>query len=102
MPKDILSRNFCIIIFILIQYFDGALTYIGIMNFGLGIEANPIMRMLIIELGCGQALIFAKIIASLLGIALHIHVRQAYYAIIFISSFYITFAIFPWIKILFF
>jgi hypothetical protein len=89
-----------IVTFLLAQCFDGVFTYIGVLTFGIGIEANPIISSLMAVLGFGPALAAAKIIASVLGICLHL--RQIHGAIAVLSMFYLTAAIVPWTAILFF
>jgi hypothetical protein len=51
------------------QLFDGALTYIGVHHYGLGIEANPIVGWYIAMLGIGYALFATKAVAVACGIA---------------------------------
>ena len=68
-------------------------------TFGLGIEANPLLASLMHTFGYGTALTGAKVMAALLGIALHL--RQVHSAVAVLAAFYLCVAIVPWIMILF-
>jgi hypothetical protein len=89
-----------IVTFLLAQALDGIFTYIGVVSFGVGIEANPIIAALMAAFGFGPALAGAKIVAGVLGICLHL--RQIHGAVAALSAFYYTAAIVPWTAILFF
>lgn len=86
--------------FLLAQCFDGVLTYVGVLTFGLGIEANPIVAALMSAFGNGPALVGAKTTAATLGICLHL--REVHGAVALLTGFYVTVAIVPWTVILFF
>ena len=88
-----------LVFFLLAQCFDGIFTYVGVMTFGLGIEANPLITGLMLHFGELNALIGAKVVASGLGIALHL--RQVHSAVALLTAFYIGVAIIPWTAILF-
>jgi hypothetical protein len=88
-----------LVAFLLAQCFDGALTYVGVLTFGLGIEANPIVAGLMKHLGHEAALLSAKLVASGLGIALHL--RQVHRAVALLAIFYLLVAILPWTAILY-
>jgi hypothetical protein len=79
---------------------DGVFTYVGVVTFGTQIEANPIIGVMMLHLGHGSALMVAKSLSAFLGIALH--VRRIHSAVAALACFYLTFAILPWISILFF
>ena len=81
-----------LVAFLLAQCFDGVFTYVGVVTFGAGIEANPV--------GHGTALMIAKAVSASLGIALHL--RRIHGAVAALACFYLTIAILPWIAILFF
>jgi hypothetical protein len=87
-----------VVLFLLTQCFDGVLTYVGVMTFGIGVEANPILAALMLEFGAGAGLIGAKVVASALGIVLHL--RQVHGAVAALTTFYIAVAIVPWTAIL--
>lgn len=86
-------------VFLLMQCLDGVFTYIGISKFGLRIEANPILIIMISSIGTGPALITAKITASILGIFLHI--RQNFNILLFLTGYYLGIVV-PWITIYFY
>ena len=88
-----------VVVFLLTQCFDGIFTYVGVMSFGIGIEANPIIAELMTSLGHGKALILAKCFAAALGIALHI--GRVHTAVALLAAFYVTAAVLPWAAILF-
>ena len=87
-----------LVLFLLAQCFDGVFTYVGVMSFGIGIEANPIVALLMTNLGHGTGLLSAKIAAAVLGIALHL--RRVHGAVALLALFYITAAIVPWMVLL--
>jgi hypothetical protein len=91
--------NIALVLFLLAQCFDGILTYVGVISFGAGIEANPVIASLIGYLGAATALMTAKTIAAVLGIALHL--RGVHMAVAILTAFYFAVAIVPWIAILF-
>jgi hypothetical protein len=88
-----------VVVFLLAQCFDGVLTYVGVMTFGLSIEANPLIATLMDTFGHGVALTGAKMVGAALGICLHL--RQVHGAVAVLAAFYIIVAIVPWIMILF-
>jgi hypothetical protein len=88
-----------LIAFLVAQCLDGVFTYVGVITYGLGIEANPVLATLMAAFGHGVALTAAKIVAATLGICLHL--RQIHGAVAVLALFYFTVAIFPWMLILF-
>ena len=88
-----------LLVFLLAQCLDGVFTYVGVVSFGVGIEANPLIAALMAHLGHGLALVGAKSIAGLLGCALH--VRQVHAAVAALALFYLAVAVMPWMAILF-
>lgn len=95
-----LFGDFVIVAFLLAQCFDGIFTYVGVLTFGIGIEANPIISSLMAAFGFGPALAAAKVVAGGLGMCLHL--RQIHGAVAVLSLFYFAAAILPWTAILFF
>jgi hypothetical protein len=91
--------NVVLVLFLLAQCFDGVLTYIGVVSFGTGIEANHLLASLIGYFGAATALLTAKTIAAVLGIALHL--RGVHTAVALLTAFYFAVAIVPWVAILF-
>ena len=88
-----------LVLFLLFQCFDGVFTYVGVMTFGVGIEANPFITGLISQFGIAPSLLGAKIVASALGIALHL--GRVHRAVALLAGFYLIAAILPWSVILF-
>jgi hypothetical protein len=89
-----------LILFLLVQCFDGVFTYVGVASFGVSIEANPIIVALMTTFGEGVALTGAKIVAAALGICLHM--REVHGAVALLTGFYVAAAIVPWTALLFF
>jgi hypothetical protein len=88
-----------LIVFLLTQCLDGVFTYIGVTEFGVSVEANPVIAGLIARFGEGTALFGAKLVAAALGMALHL--REVHSAVALLAGFYLTVAILPWTAILF-
>lgn len=80
--------------FVIVQYLDGALTYLGVHTWGLSIEANPIVGSAVAFAGIGTGLAATKLLAIALGIALHL--RRVHGIIAFLTVFYVAVAILPW------
>jgi hypothetical protein len=99
-PRRSLLGDIGLVAFLLAQCFDGIFTYVGVIAFGTGIEANPIIAALMLHFGHGAALMTAKTMSASLGIGLHL--RNVHGAVALLAAFYMTVAILPWIAILFF
>ena len=99
-PQSSRFGDIVLVAFLLVQCFDGVFTYVGVMAFGPGIEANPIVGALMAYLGYGPGLLSAKLMAGFLGICLHF--RQVHFAVAVLTGFYAAAAITPWTLILFF
>jgi uncharacterized membrane protein len=84
-----LFGDFVLLAFLIAQSLDGVFTYVGVITYGLDIEANPLLATLMASFGHGLALTGAKLTAAALGICLHL--RQIHF----------TVAIVPWMMILF-
>ena len=98
-PRATFFGNFAVVAFLLSQAFDGVLTYVGVRQYGLGIEGNPLLGWLMASLGSGVALTAAKAAAGAFGIALHL--SDVHRLVAVLAAFYLTVAIVPWIAILF-
>jgi hypothetical protein len=97
------SRRFgdvALVAFLLCQLLDGALTYVGVVNFGEHIESNPLMLSFMAAVGHGPALATAKVTAGALGILLHL--RQVHGVIAALTGVYFMVAILPWTLLLLF
>ncbi len=98
-PQTNVFGNVVVIAFLLAQAFDGVLTYIGVRQYGLGIEGNPLLGWLMASFGSGIALAAAKSAAGAFGIALHLSAVHRLVAVL--AAFYLAVAVVPWIAILF-
>jgi hypothetical protein len=94
------AGNIVVIVFLLAQACDGVLTYIGVREFGVDIEGNPLLGWLMGMLGQGLALAATKVTAGAFGIALHL--SGVHRVVAALAGFYLLVAILPWIGILFF
>lgn len=81
------------------QCLDGVLTYTGVLQFGPGIEANPLMRWLMQQWGEGPGLTLAKSLASGFGIALHL--ASVHRVVFALTAVYVAGALLPWMILLF-
>jgi hypothetical protein len=88
-----------VVLFLLAQSLDGVFTYVGVITYGPGIEANPLISGLMRHFGEEAGLIGAKAVACALGIALHL--RQVHGAVALLTAFYAAAALLPWAAILF-
>jgi uncharacterized protein DUF5658 len=82
------------VVFALVQVFDGVFTYVGIVSFGRGVEANPIIAWYINGYGAANALIGAKLIA--LGCGAILHVTAMHRIVGLLAAIYAIAAIWPW------
>lgn len=83
-----------ILVFLIVQGLDGALTYLGVHIWGLAVEANPLVSSAVSLVGVGNGLVAAKLFAIALGIVLHL--RRVHGVIAILSIIYIAVAIVPW------
>ena len=86
--------------FLITQLLDGLCTYAGVLTFGIGVEANPLIAGLMNHLGHVPGLLSAKIAASGFGICLYL--REIHSVVALLAGVYLTAAIAPWTMILFF
>lgn len=90
--------NFVVVAFLVAQAFDGVLTYVGVRQYGLGVEGNPLLGWLMASVGSGVALAATKAAAGAFGIALHLGAVHRLVALL--AVFYVAVAVVPWIAIL--
>ncbi len=83
-----------VITFLLVQFLDGALTYLGVRTWGLTIEANPLVSSAVASAGLGAGLAAAKLVAIGGGIVLHL--RRVHYLVALLTALYVAAAILPW------
>lgn len=102
--RSALQRSYfgdvALVAFLLAQCLDGVFTYVGVMKFGIGIEANPVVAGLMAHFGHGPGLLSAKMLAAFLGICLHL--RAVHGAVAVLTGLYAAAALAPWTLILFF
>ncbi len=92
--------NVVLVLFLVCQVLDGALTYVGVITFGRSIEANPLLEWLMGAVGEGTAVTSAKVLAGTCGIALHL--TAVHRIVAFLTLVYIGAAVIPWTGLLFF
>ena len=90
--------NAAIVLFFLAQALDGALTYVGVLTLGSGIEGNPLLFWLMGAAGHGPALAMAKLTAAGFGMVLHLF--AVHRAVAVLTVFYIAAAVLPWMAVL--
>ncbi len=83
-----------IVLFLLSQALDGIFTYLGLQQFGLSAEANPLIVSVIPVLGQGMAVAAAKVFAATLGVVLHL--RGVHRAVAVLTLLYVGLAVVPW------
>ncbi len=86
--------NVTVVLFVLVQYLDGAMTYLGVHIWGPSIEANPLISSAVSLAGVGGGLAVAKLTAISLGVALHL--RRVHTIVALLTAFYVAVAIVPW------
>lgn len=89
-----------ILAFVLAQAADGVFTYLGIALFGTSIEGNPLVAWYVGALGAGTAVFGAKIFAVACGATLHY--RSMHRTIAALTIIYLTAAVWPWTRTLFY
>lgn len=82
-------------IFLIAQALDGALTYVGVCRFGLGVELNALLLWYIDRCGLPIALIGAKGLACVCGAVLH--VTASHRALAVLTGAYLGVAVAPWL-----
>jgi uncharacterized membrane protein len=87
-----------IVVFLLAQAADGVMTYVGVSTLGIHLEANPLLATLMNAFGQGTAVTGAKVVASALGISLHLVGVHRILAVL--TGIYILAAILPWAGLL--
>ncbi len=87
-----------IVLFMLSQALDGIFTYLGLQQFGLSAEANPLIVSVIPVLGQGMAVASAKLFAAALGAILHL--RGVHRAVAVLTLLYVGLAVVPWALLL--
>ena len=89
---------------IVLQIFDGILTYLGIKRFGIDGEGNPLVHILMVHMGTVLALVTVKTLAILSLIAVNSKVESntiVKRGLKLSIWFYMLLAIIPWTVILY-
>lgn len=86
-------------LFLVAQVLDGTLTYVGVTMLGLHMEANPLLAWMMETMGCAAGLTSAKLVASVLGIVLHL--SSVHRIVAALAVFYLAVAVFPWLALLY-
>jgi hypothetical protein len=98
-PRTVFG-DLVIIVFLASQALDGVLTYLGVVEFGTAVEANPVVASLMVAIGHGPALATVKLLAASLGIALHLN--RVHRVLLVLTAFYVLGSVVPWTALLFF
>jgi Domain of unknown function (DUF5658) len=91
--------DIAIVLFLVTQALDGALTYVGLVTFGTAMEGNPLLADLMHAVGEGPALAGAKLVAGAFGMLLHLAAVHRIVALL--TAFYLFAAVLPWMVLLF-
>lgn len=87
-----------LIIFAATQVADGVMTAAGAAQYGLSIEANPLLAFLFGAVGTSATLVAVKLFA--IGCATLLHLRSKYLALSILTVVYVLAAIVPWTFVL--
>lgn len=90
--------DFAVLAFLCVQACDGILTYVGQAALGPGIEGNPLVASMMAMMGAGPALAGVKLMASSLGIVLHLF--GAHRLLALLTAIYVVAAVVPWTAVL--
>jgi hypothetical protein len=90
--------NLVIILFLVAQVLDGALTYLGI-AFGIS-EGNPLVAYAFRHAGVGPGLTLAKFVA--VGCSMALHLLGLHRVLALLTLMYLSLAILPWTYLLYF
>jgi len=95
--RDVIRRQELLVlsVFFTAQALDGALTYVGLRRFGLGMELNSLLVFYMEIFGVGLTLVGAKGLACACGLVLHVTDRHRALAIAAGAS--IGVAVVPWL-----
>jgi hypothetical protein len=86
-----------VVSFLIVQCLDGALTYIGVSFWGLGIEANPLVASTVRMVGLAAGVTAVKLVAAGFGMLLHLH--RVHHVVALLTALYFAAAILPWAAI---
>ena len=86
-----------LVLFVVLQFTDGVLTYAAVQRFGAGAEGNPILATWIVISGALPALVGAKLLACACGGVLY--VAGVHRVLAGLSALYLIAAVVPWLQI---
>ena len=86
-----------LVLFVLLQFADGVLTYAAVQRFGASAEGNPILASWIVISGALPALVGAKLLACACGGVLY--VAGVHRVLAGLSALYLLAAVVPWLQI---
>ena len=86
--------NAAVIAFVIAQYLDGALTYLGLHTWGVAVEANPLVSSAVSFAGVGTGLAATKLFAVSLGMMLHL--KRAHLVVALLAALHFAVAVVPW------
>jgi len=84
-------------IFVVMQMFDGVLTYAAVDRFGASAEGNPIIATWIMVTGAMPALVGAKLLACACGGVLY--AAGVHRVLAVLTALYLFAAVVPWLRI---
>ena len=85
----------CVVVgFLVVQCLDFVFTYLGVLRWGPGIEANPLISSAVAAIGLGAGLGATKLVAIGCGILLHL--CRVHHVIAILTALYVAVAIVPW------
>jgi hypothetical protein len=92
-----LTPRVILLVFLVLQVFDGVLTYTAVSSLGVVGEGNVLLARAMQLAGAGPALLAAKTLASACGVLLY---TRGFYAVLgALTGLYLVAAITPWLMI---
>jgi hypothetical protein len=92
-----LTPRVILLVFLVLQVFDGVLTYVAVAWLGIVGEGNVLLATAMHLAGAGPALLGAKTLASVCGMLLYS--RGFYVVLAVLTGLYLVAAITPWLMI---
>jgi hypothetical protein len=93
----IAGTRLVLLLFVVLQGFDGVFTYVAVNALGIGVEGNRLLASVMASLGPLPALVVAKSVAAAAGLLLYAHGWHATLATV--TAFYALAAIGPWLLV---
>ena len=92
-PRSVFG-DLIVVGFLIVQCLDGICTYLGVLWWGPGIEANPLIGAAMAAAGLTAGLAGAKLVAVASGILLHL--LRVHYLVALLTALYVVVALLPW------